>query len=78
MQALVLILIVPRGSKVASTHYVAKDALELLSKVNTTYQVLALLAWATIAPDLLDTGDQTQAFCKISNAFNHWATSIVP
>lgn len=44
MQALVLILIVPRGSKVASTHYVAKDALELLSKVNTTYQVLALLA----------------------------------
>lgn len=23
-------------------------------------------------------GDQTQAFCKISNAFNHWATSIVP
>jgi hypothetical protein len=50
---------------VASTHYVAKDALELLSKVNTTYQVLALLAWATIAPDLLDTGDQTQALVCI-------------
>lgn len=65
MQALVLILIVPRGSKVASTHYVAKDALELLSKVNATYQVLALLAWATTAPDLLDTGDQTQALVCI-------------
>lgn len=69
----------PCSSGWPQTHHIAKDNLELRSKVNSIFQELGLRVWATTSY-LLGPGDQTQGFvcvrqslCQLSYvlALNH-------